>query len=182
MAKVELLIAGFGGQGIIKAGLIIGSAASLYSGLNACQVRSYGPEARGGACKTEVIISDEEIDYPKVDEPDVLVAMSQEAYDSYVETVKENGIVIFDPDLVAPFKKPRTKRIYKVSATRIAEKLGRKIVANVVMVGALTAILKMLSPEAVKKALIKNVPRGTEELNLKAFQEGFSHGKGIVEG
>ncbi len=176
--KLEIVIAGFGGQGIIKAGLIVGSAASLFTGLNACFARSYGPEARGGACKAEVIISDEEIDYPKIENPDVLVAMSQEGYEKYVEKVKEKGLIILDPDLVEPFK---PGRVYKVPATRIAEKLGKKIVANVVMIGVLTLLIKVLKPEDVENSLVRNVPPGTEKLNLKAFREGYEYGKNFIK-
>ena len=180
--RVEIRFAGFGGQGIIKSGIMVAAAACIYGGKHAVQTQSYGPESRGGACKSEVVIADDEIDFPKVTEPDILVVMSQHAYNEYAETVKKGGIIILDPDMIPNEKKIEGVTIFRVPATKIAEGIGRKIIANVVMLGAFTAITKMVDKEAIKESVKANVPKGTEELNLKAFEVGYEYGKKIVEG
>jgi 2-oxoglutarate ferredoxin oxidoreductase subunit gamma len=177
--RVEVRFAGFGGQGIIKSGIIVAAAASIHGGKNAVQTQSYGPESRGGACKSEVVVSDEEIDFPKVVEPDVLVLMSQHAYNEYVEDVKSGGTVIMDPDMIPHEKDLGKVRIFRVPATKIAEQLGRKIVANIVMIGAFVSITGLLTADSVKGSIEENVPKGTEELNLEAFEKGFELGKSI---
>jgi 2-oxoglutarate ferredoxin oxidoreductase subunit gamma len=179
--QTEITFAGFGGQGIIKAGVIVAMAASIYCGKNAVQTQSYGPESRGGACKSDVIISDVEIDFPKVDEPDVLVVMSQQAYSEYVEKVKKGGIIILDPDLVPEEKKLEEVKVFRVPATKMAEELGMKIVGNVIMLGAFAAITKIMKKEALAKAIKANVPKGMEELNLKAFNNGYAYGLKIAK-
>lgn len=169
--------AGFGGQGIIKLGIIVAAAASIHAGKNSVQTQSYGPESRGGACKSEVVISEEEIDFPKVVQPDVLVVMSQHAYNDYIEDIKPGGIVIMDNDMI-PMEKNLTKaKIFKVPATKMAEQLGRRIVANIVMLGAFVAITKLLDEKAIKESIKENIPKGTEELNLAAFEKGYEYGK-----
>lgn len=177
--RVEVRFAGFGGQGIIKSGIIVAATAAIHAGKNAVQTQSYGPESRGGACKSEVVISEEEIDFPKVVEPDVLVLMSQQAYDDYAEDVKSGGTMILDPDMIPREKDLKNVRAYRVPATKIAEELGRRIVANIVMIGAFTAITGLLDEEAVKESIKENIPRGTEELNLAAFEKGFEYGKSV---
>jgi 2-oxoglutarate ferredoxin oxidoreductase subunit gamma len=180
--RFEIRLAGFGGQGIIRAGLMLAMAACIYEGRNAVQTQSYGPESRGGACKSEVVISDEEIDYPKVVEPDILVVMSQEAYNTYSETVKKGGILFLDPDMVPLHEfKGVDVRVFMIPATKIAEQLGKTIVANVVMLGALVAITNLTSVEAFRKSLLNNIPKGTEKLNLDAFEKGYEYGKKLLE-
>jgi len=180
--RIEIRFAGFGGQGIIKSGIMTAMAACVYSGKYAVQTQSYGPESRGGACRSEVIISDEEIDFPKVIEPDILVLMSQHAYNEYAETVKKGGIIILDPDMIPNERKIENVKVFRVPATRMAEELGRRVVANVVMLGAFTAITGIMDKEAIKESIKANVPKGTEELNLKAFEMGYEYGKKLVEG
>ena len=175
--RVEVRFAGFGGQGIIKSGIIVAAAASIHSSKNAVQTQSYGPESRGGACKSEVVISEEEIDFPKVVEPDVLVLMSQAAYNDYAEDVKPGGTVILDPDMIPRQKEMKGLKVYHVPATKIAEELGRRIVANIVMLGAFTAITELLDEKALKESVKENIPKGTEELNLAAFDKGYEYGK-----
>lgn len=175
--RVEIRFAGFGGQGIIKSGIITAMAACIYGAKNAVQTQSYGPESRGGACRSEVIISDMEIDFPKVTEPDILVLMSQHAYNEYAETVKKGGTIILDPDMIPNEKKIEGVKIFRVPATRMAEELGRRIVANVVMLGAFAAITGIVDKEALKESIKANIPKGTEELNLKAFEVGYEYGK-----
>jgi len=175
MARFEVRIAGFGGQGVVTAGYVLGQSACLYDGKNATMTQSYGPEARGGACRSEVVVSDEEIDFPKIIEPDVLVAMSQEAYQLYCHDVKSRGTIIFDEDLVSPYEKKKGIKYFEVPATRIAEQLGNRIIANVVLLGAITSLTKVVSVEAIKKAVEARWPKFTE-LNLKALEKGIELG------
>jgi len=179
--RIEIRFAGFGGQGIIKSGILTAAAACLYGGKNAVQTQSYGPESRGGACRSEVIISDEEIDFPKVTEPDILVLMSQHAYNEYAETVKKGGMIILDPDMIPNERKIEGVKVFRVPATRMAEALGRKIVANVVMLGAFAAITGIVDKEAFKNSIRANVPKEVEELNLKAFEMGYEYGKNLLK-
>jgi 2-oxoglutarate ferredoxin oxidoreductase subunit gamma len=136
--KKEIRICGFGGQGVILAGFIIGKAASVYMDYQAVQSQSYGPEARGGAARSEVIISDEKIGYPRPLSVDCLVAMSQESFDSYRDDIRDDTIIILDPDLVT--KHDIGRPIYKIHGQQIAQDLGNKIVTNIVMVRPLASI------------------------------------------
>jgi len=181
--RLEIRVAGFGGQGIIRAGLMLAMAACVYGDRNAVQTQSYGPESRGGACKSEVVISEEDIDFPKVTDPDILVVMSQEAYNTYVDTIKRGGIILLDPDLIPKQRTiPSDVRVFKVPATKMAEEMGKTIVANVVMLGALTSITNLVSPEAIKNSILSNIPKGTEKLNLAAFEKGYELGKRLLKG
>jgi len=177
--RKDIRIAGFGGQGIILAGIVIGRAASLHDNLFAVQTQSYGPEARGGASRTEVVISDSEIDYPKVQYPDIFVAMSHEALMAYLEGLKDGGILIVDPDMikeeeVLPFVEKHNISYFKAPATKTAaEKIGLSIVANIVMIGAITKATKVISEEAARKSITESVPPGTEKKNLAAFEAGM---------
>lgn len=179
--RIEVRFAGFGGQGIIKSGIIVAAAASIHGGKNAVQTQSYGPESRGGACKSEVVISEEEIDFPKVVEPDVLVAMSQHAYNDYVGDVKLDGTIIIDPDMIPHEKEIANVKVFRIPATRFADELGKKIVANIVMLGAFTAITNLLNEKVIKESIKENIPTGTEELNLKAFEKGYEYGKNLLK-
>jgi 2-oxoglutarate ferredoxin oxidoreductase subunit gamma len=178
--RVEVRFAGFGGQGIIKSGIIVAAAACIHAGKNSVQTQSYGPESRGGACKSEVVISEEEIDFPKVVQPDVLILMSQHAYNEFSADIKPGGTVILDPDMIPTEKNLENARVFRVPATKIAEELGRRIVANIVMLGALVAITRLLDENAVKESIKENIPKGTEELNLTAFEKGYEYGKTLA--
>jgi 2-oxoglutarate ferredoxin oxidoreductase subunit gamma len=177
--RTDIRIAGFGGQGIILAGIVIGKAAALHDGIHAVQTQSYGPEARGGASRTEVVVSDDEVDYPKVQNPDIFVAMSHTALMAYLDDLKEGGILIVDPDMISeeevmPFVRKHNIKLYKAPATRTAaEEIGIKIVANIVMIGAITRITKVVSEEAARAAIAESVPPGTEKKNLSAFEAGL---------
>ena len=173
--KKEVRICGFGGQGVILAGFILGKAACVYSDYNAVQSQSYGPEARGGAARSEVIISDDKIGYPRPIGIDIMVAMAQQAFDTYRDDLRENAIIIIDPDLVP--KHDISEPIYKVHVQKIAEDLGNKIVTNIAMVGAMTGITNVLDPEAVKKAVIDSVPKKFMDLNVNAFEQGLEVGR-----
>ncbi len=178
-SRKEILIAGFGGQGIILAGVILGRAIALYEGRNAIQIQSYGPEARGGACRSEVVISDEEIDYPMVTKPDVFVAMSQEAFDRYMGRLKPEGTLIVDSSIVRFDEGKIPPRAYLVPATLAADGLGRRIVANVVMLGAFGGLTGLVSKRALERSLRDTAPKGTEELNLRALAKGFEIAEGL---
>ena len=174
--KQEIRLCGFGGQGIILAGYIIGQAATVYEGINAVFTQDYGSEARGGACRADVIISEEPVRYPYIDTPSILVSMSQAAYDKYIVGVREDTLVIIDEDLVRPTDTVNN-RLLTVPASRIAEGLGRVAVANVVMMGFLTAATDVLSEDTMKKSILSSVPGGTEDLNTNAFETGFEYAK-----
>ena len=171
----EIVLGGFGGQGIILAGYIVGKAASIFDRKNVTFTQVYGPEARGGACRAQVISSDSPVSYPYVENPSVLVVMSQEAYTKYTPELGPDGLLLIDEDLVKPEKSAKNK-IFAIPATRIAQELGRTAVANIVMLGFFTAMAKVISTDAMKKAVLDSVPKGTEELNTKAFERGYSYG------
>ncbi len=172
----EVKFSGFGGQGIIRSGFILGRACAIYEEKHATLNQSFGPEARGGACSAQVIVSDTRILYPYLTTPDIVVSMSQEAYSKYGNDIKENGILIIDDDLVKLDKPKKKVRIYKIPATRFAEELGNKIVTNVVMLGFFTAVTGIVSSEAMKKAIPGSVPERATKLNLKAFDKGYEYG------
>jgi len=178
-SRTEVLIAGFGGQGIILSGVILGRAVALYEGKNAIQIQSYGPEARGGACRSEVVISDEEIDYPMVTSPDVFVAMSQEAFERYVGRLKAGGALITDSSLVRLDEGKVQSKAYPIPATLAADELGRRVVANVVMLGAFGGITGLVSRRSLERSVRDSAPRGTEELNLRALERGFEIAEGL---
>jgi 2-oxoglutarate ferredoxin oxidoreductase subunit gamma len=177
--KKELRICGFGGQGVILAGFILGKAAAVFMDFHAVQSQSYGPEARGGAARSEVIISDEKIGYPRPTGVDLFVAMSQESFDTYRNDIRDDTLIVIDPDLVT--KHDIGRPLYKIRAQQIAEELGNKIVTNIVMVGAATSIFSLLEPEAVKKAVIDSVPGRFKDLNVKAFEKGLEAGTNALK-
>ncbi len=178
--KKEVVITGFGGQGIVLAGSILGKAAALGDHLESTLVQSYGPESRGGACSAQVVISTETIHYPYITNPDILVCMSQSAYEKYIDQLKPNGLLLTDQDLVRA--KEKKKDYFSIPATRMAEELGRKMMANIIMIGFLTATTKVVSKDAAKNSVTESVPKGTEEQNIKAFQKGFDYGLAILKG
>jgi 2-oxoglutarate ferredoxin oxidoreductase subunit gamma len=176
MATTDIKIGGFGGQGIILTGYIVGKAASLYDGKHATMTQSFGPEARGSACSSQVIVSDEPIRYPYVKKARVMVIMSQEAFTQFSPQMDPGGMMLIEEDLVDPTGLPDGIRLYRIPATRIAEELGRKIVLNIVMVGFFAAVTGLISKEAMRRAVETSVPKGSEELNLSAFERGFDYG------
>jgi 2-oxoglutarate ferredoxin oxidoreductase subunit gamma len=177
----EVRLAGFGGQGIILSGQILGKAAALFENKNAVFTQSYGPEARGGSCSADVVISDNTIHYPKVGMPDVLVLMSQGAWVTYGGQLKVGGVLILDGDLVTPDREQEGVTVFRVPATRLAEGMGRKIVANIVMLGAVGALSGLVSYESLKKSVLASIPPGTEELNVSAFDTGYEYGRGLLK-
>ncbi len=177
--RYEVRLSGQGGQGMITAGIILAEAASIYNGHNALQSQSYGPEARGGASKSEVIISDQDIDHPKAENIDFLLAISQEAYDKYAKDVKPEGIILIDKTDVTPNPEITTKT-YAVPITDIVYEIGKSFVINIVSLGALAEIAKIVSPEAIEKAIVNRVPKGTEEINLRAFEAGRMAARKVI--
>jgi 2-oxoglutarate ferredoxin oxidoreductase subunit gamma len=176
MSRNEIRVSGFGGQGVIMCGFIMGKAASIYDHKHATLTQSFGPEARGGACSAQVVISDDKVLYPYVKEADVLISMSQEAYEKFEPNLSKKGLLLIDEDLVKAKPARDQIKLYKISATRFAEQLGNKIVLNIVMFGFFTAMSGLIKPESAREAVLSSVPRGTEELNLKAFDKGYEFG------
>jgi 2-oxoglutarate ferredoxin oxidoreductase subunit gamma len=178
--KKEIRICGFGGQGVILSGFMIGKAASVFMDYNAVQSQSYGPEARGGAARSEIVISDEKIGYPRPTSIDLFVSMSQQAFDSYRDDIRDDTVIVVDPDLVTDYD--IGKSVHTVQAQKIAEGLGNKIVTNIVMVGAAISIFGLLDIDAVKKSVIDSVPKRFTDLNVMAFEKGVEAGKNAVKG
>lgn len=176
MRVTEIRIAGFGGQGVILSAVVLGKAASIYENGFATMTQNFGPEARGGACSAQLVVSDSPVLYPYVTHPDIMVIMSQEAYNRFAPELKPGGMLIIEEDLVRVSNMNRDKKVYSIPATRLAEELGKRMVLNSVMVGFFTAVTKLLSPEAVRKAVADSVPPSFRELNLKAFDKGFEYG------
>jgi 2-oxoglutarate ferredoxin oxidoreductase subunit gamma len=179
---VHVIITGFGGQGIVMAGEILGKAATLYDTKHATMAQNYGPEARGGACSSQIIISPEEILFPYIEEPEILVCMSQEAYTKNIKTLLTEGTLIWDTDLVHTRKTDMHFKTFHIPATRFAEKLGSKMMANIVMLGFLSAVEHLVHAEALKKAIADSVPAATKEKNIQAFTAGREYGNSIVKG
>jgi len=178
--RFEIRLAGEGGQGLILAGLILAEAAAVYDGKNAVQTQSYGPEARGGASKSEVVISSGPIDYPKVIQADLLLCMGQQACDKYVYDLKKDGILIVDSIYV---DRAPTSRAVRVPITRIAEEAtGRRITANIVSLGLIVGLTGVVSRTAIESAVKARAPKGTEALNLKALQAGFEQADALRAG
>ncbi len=172
MGRTEVRVTGLGGQGIVMAGIILARAA-MYDGKEIAQNQSFGPEARGGACQSGVVISDEPILYPYVDEPDILVAMSQEALDKHIGSLRQGGTLILDSDMIPRIPEKPGIKIEKVAATSTAtEKLGKGILANIIMLGVLAGSTGIISKKAMDRAVKESVPIGTEEINLRALDEG----------
>jgi 2-oxoglutarate ferredoxin oxidoreductase subunit gamma len=176
MSRAEIKIGGFGGQGVILAGMIIGRAAAIHDNKDATLTQSFGPEARGGACSAQVVVNTERNLYPMVTHPDVLVVMSQPAYEKYVTEVKPGALVLYEDTLVQLEDLPKGCTAYGIPATQFAEELGRRMVLNIIMVGFFAALSDVCTVEAMKKAVTESVPRGTEKLNLDAFERGYQHG------
>ncbi|NJD99404.1 2-oxoacid:ferredoxin oxidoreductase subunit gamma [Thermococcus sp. LS1] len=183
--RKEILFSGFGGQGVILASVILGRAAAVYENLYAVQTQAYGPESRGGASKAEVVISDEPIDYPKTLHPDCAVFFSQEAYSKYLHTVKEGATIIVESDLVPHRDEEFEKKlkVYALPLTEIAEETtGLSLTMNILTLGLLVALTDVVSRKAIEKAVLDAVPKGTEEINLRALRKGFELGEKAKKG
>jgi 2-oxoglutarate ferredoxin oxidoreductase subunit gamma len=171
----EIRFVGYGGQGIVSMGIIVVKGASIYDNKYATMNQSFGPEARGGACSSELVMSDKKVLYPYVEVADVLIAMSQPGYEKFEPELGEEGTLLVDEDLVKPGKPRVNIQVYSIPATRFAEELGYRIMANVVMLGFFTAVTGLVSKEGMEKAIADSVPRGVVDHNLKAFEKGLQH-------
>lgn len=179
--RYEIRLSGEGGQGLVLAGKILAEAAAVYDELNATQSQSYGPEARGGASRSEVIISDEDIDYPKAVNIDLLLALTQESCDRYHSDLKKDGIILVDSEAVTRVPEG-SFRVIKVPIIQLArEKAGRALVANIVALGLIAGISRIVSEKSLLTAIEARVPKGTEELNLKAFAVGLQEAQAIMK-
>ena len=176
MPVTELRIAGFGGQGVMLAANIIGRAACIHAGGFATMTQNYGPEARGGASSSALVLSPELILYPYTTSPDILVVLSQEAFTRFVPEMKKDGMLLVEQDLVRVTGLPGSTRVHSIPATRMAEDLGRKIVMNVITVGFFAAKSGILPKEAYLKAIADAVPQKAMDLNLRAFEAGYDYG------
>jgi 2-oxoglutarate ferredoxin oxidoreductase subunit gamma len=171
--RYEYRLSGEGGQGLVLAGKILAEAAAIYDDHNATQSQSYGPEARGGASRSEVIISDGEIDYPKAENIDLLLALTQESLDKYHGDLKSDGLMVVDEDAVTRIPEGPW-RLIRLPFVRLArEKLGRPIVANIIALGVIVRLSKVVTENAAEQAILARVPRGTEDLNVQAFKVGL---------
>jgi 2-oxoglutarate ferredoxin oxidoreductase subunit gamma len=177
MARYEVRLAGFGGQGIILSGYILGKAAALYDGKDAVFSQSYGPEARGGACAADVVIDDDAVDYPVLTRPNILVLMSQEAALKYSADMAHDAVVLIDEDLVTA---GAGRKVLGAPTTRIAEDMGRRLVGNIAMLGFLTGATSVVSRSAMEEAIRTTVPPKTVDLNLRAFGAGLGYGQRAV--
>jgi len=178
--RYEIRLSGEGGQGLVLAGKILAEAAAIYDNKNATQSQSYGPEARGGASRSDVIISDDEIDYPKAIDIDLLLALTQESCNRYVKDLKDDGIIIVDTQAVTDIP-DKISRVFKVPLLEIAKKeVGKAMVANIVALGIIASLIKIISEDAIESAILARVPKGTENMNLKAFKVGIERGKSLL--
>ena len=176
--RYEIRLGGSGGQGIIMAGLVLAEAVGIYEGKYVCQTQSYGPEARGGYSKAEVVISDRPIDYPKVMKPDFLLAMNQAACDAYYLDLKPDGLLVVDSTLVTQIP---TSRVIPLPFTEIArKKIGKEMVANMVALGAVGYLSKRVSSRSLAKALMSKVPKRTEKMNQQALNAGLKAAQGVI--
>ncbi|MDK2822609.1 MAG: 2-oxoglutarate ferredoxin oxidoreductase subunit gamma [Clostridia bacterium] len=180
MERYEIVISGFGGQGVVLGGIILAEAAAIYEDKNATHNQSYGPEARGGASKSEVIISDKTVHYPEIEKPDILVALTQEAVNKFASNLKESSIVLADSS-IKEINVANQVKVYSLPIIETAAiEVGSELVTNMVTLGALAAITKVVSKEALEKSMLSRIPKGTEELNLKALAKGFEIGEQVI--
>ena len=175
MGRKEIRIAGFGGQGIVLLGNIVGKAASIYDKGFAVLTQSYGPESRGGSCRAEIVISDAPIDYPYLVSPQVQIILSQEAYAEYGQNAPPGMLVIVDSSLVN-IALSRNPKPLSIPASRMAQDMGHAVVANIIMLGFLVATSDVVPCEALRKSILYSTPAGTESFNIKAFELGYNYG------
>jgi len=177
----EILITGFGGQGIVLAGNILGKAAALHDNKHATLTQSYGPEARGGSCSAQVMISDEEILFPYVENPQVIVCMSQEGYTKNADSLAPGGLLLWDTDLVQTGDLDPDWNTFNIPATRFAEEIGNTMMANIVMLGFLSSVSDVVGVDSLRQAVLSSVPPQTKEKNEKAFDRGHEYGEAILK-
>lgn len=180
MSHKDVVISGFGGQGVIMAGLVLGRTVSIHSDGFATMTQNFGPEARGGACTAQVVVDDSPVRYPYVQRPDILICMSQEAYEKHEPELSPDGVLLYEEELVFP-RPPRDNIVaYGIPAARFAEELGNSMVLNMIMIGFLAGITGLVTPEASKKAIAASVPGHFIDLNHRAFDMGYEYGRDKV--
>ncbi len=177
MGPTEIKVGGLGGQGVILGGIIIGKAAALFDGKHSCLTQAFGPEARGSACSAQVVVDENPILYPYVHRPHFMVVMSSDAFAKFSPELREDGVLLYEEELVKPTGLPPTVKAWGVPATRFAEELGKKMVLNIVMVGFFAAVTGLVSEQAAREAVKDSVPPATIDLNMRAFDKGFEYGK-----
>jgi 2-oxoglutarate ferredoxin oxidoreductase subunit gamma len=178
--RFEIRLSGSGGQGLVLAGVILAEALGVYEGKNVTQTQSYGPEARGGASRSDVIVSDGEIYYPKATEVDLLLCLTQESCDQYYSQLKEDGILVVDSSTVRQLPTPAAYSLPFIKTAR--EKVGTPVVANVVSIAAIAGITRICSRESILNAVVARAPRGTEEKNRMACELGYELGANAKRG
>jgi 2-oxoglutarate ferredoxin oxidoreductase subunit gamma len=171
--RKEIMFAGFGGQGVITAGYITGQAAAVYDDKESSLTRVYGPEARGSACYSGVVVDEEEVDYPYLLNPEIMVIMSQEAYETFLFQLRDGGILVIDSSIVNADERVEKYKVCRVPATQIAEEMGARVVANVVMLGFIGKIWNGVSVKGLRESVKATVPKRHLDLNLKAFERGI---------
>lgn len=181
MTRTEIKIGGFGGQGVILSGYIIGRAAAIFDNKYATMIQAFGPEARGSACSAQIIVSPAPVQYPYITTPEIMVLMSQEAYTKFSPELSHGGILITEQDLVVPRNLRKDVRHFTVPATRFAEEIGKRMVLNIVMIGFMTAVTGIVGVDAMRQAVRVSVPKGTEDLNARAFEKGYEYGIQVME-
>jgi 2-oxoglutarate ferredoxin oxidoreductase subunit gamma len=174
MSTTEIRITGFGGQGVVLAGYIIGRASAIDAGKHATLIQSFGPEARGSSCSATLMVSDDEILYPYIQRPAYLIVMSSEGYSKFRDELADDGMLVYERDLVKPTPK-EGQPAFGCPSTRIAEKLGRSMIQNIVMLGFFAAASGIVTHDQMREAVRASVPSGTEDMNLKAFDAGWSY-------
>jgi len=177
MERCRMVFSGSGGQGVITATIILAEAAVIYENLNAVQSQTYGPEARGGATRSDVIISDSNIDYPKVIQPNVLVCLTQEAYNKFYQIIRPGGLLLTDTRYVETYKKVDAQQKELPMFQRVMDKIGKPIVFNICMLGAVLALTDLLSPESIMKVLENRIPADFLEINREALDLGLELGR-----
>lgn len=180
--KREIRISGFGGQGVIKCAYIIGKAASIFDTKFATMTQSFGPEARGSSCSAQLVIDDDHIEYPYLQNNQILVSMSQDAYTKFETELDNDGLILIDESLVHPSPPRGNIRQYAIPAMKFAEEIGNKIVLNIIMFGFFVAMTdELLDYDSAVKAVETSVPSSTIDMNMKAFNKGFEYGKSLLE-
>jgi 2-oxoglutarate ferredoxin oxidoreductase subunit gamma len=178
--RTEIRIAGFGGQGVVLSGVLIGTAAAVSDGRRAVQTQSYGAAARGGGARSEVVVSDEPIIYPRVSHPDIMVAMSEEAMKKYGADMRPGALLFIDSDLVKAVGRDDVRTIGVPVSNLATQELGRTIVANIIMMGVLVAKTGVVSTTGMEEAIRQHVPPKTIDLNLKAYRRGLALGAEVL--
>ncbi len=177
MQRVRMVFSGSGGQGVITAAIIFAEAAVIHEGLNATQSQAYGAAARGGATRTDIIISQEEINYPKVIQPNVLVCLTQEAYGNYATIIRPGGLLLTDERFVKTARKVDARQVELPMYSQVMDKIGKPIVFNICMLGAVLALTDLVKPESIMKVLEQRIPSGFVDMNRKALDLGMELGQ-----